>query len=171
MKSLLLTVAFALLNANLIASQALTSCQQCYYGECESLAGNTYSCHCVLGVKGRQCEECLYPGDDLCLSNPCWNGGICQNLGNDFSCQCPNGASGKDCRTPGTSTNSPVANNATTTVRASLPDKYIRIKNKGGYTAILSVTYMVGAEQVTQIGSIASGQSYAFCKYLLAKLS
>ena len=142
-----------------LASQ-LTSCSQCYYGECETLASYQFACHCVANVKGRQCEECLYPGDNLCLSNPCWNGGVCQNLGTDFSCSCPAGFSGKDCRS---ATTTP----ATTTVKANLPDKYIRVLNKGGYTALLTVEYyLAGQGTVKQTGSITSGQSYAFCKYI-----
>ncbi len=162
MKSAISILALALLNAHLIVSQSLSSCQECYYGECESLSDNTFSCHCVTNVKGSQCEECLYPGDDLCLSNPCWNKGICKNLGNDFSCQCPKGVSGKDCRV--VETDSQNRGNATILANVPLPDKYVRIRNKGGYTAILSVTYLLNGEQTTQIGTITSGQSYAFCK-------
>jgi len=92
------------------------------------------------------------------LSNPCWNGGVCQVYGNDYSCNCPAGFTGKDCRTTGVET---------TTVKANLPDKYIRILNKGGYTALLTVEYyMPGQGTIKQYGSITSGQSYAFCKYI-----
>lgn len=41
----------------------------------------------------------MQPGDDLCVSSPCWGGGICENLGYDFRCICPSGRSGKNCRT------------------------------------------------------------------------
>ena len=40
-------------------------------------------------------------GENICLANPCWNGGVCKSLYNnaDFQCECPFGTSGKDCRT------------------------------------------------------------------------
>lgn len=41
----------------------------------------------------------MQPDDDLCLSSPCWGGGVCTNLGTDYRCDCPSGRSGKDCRT------------------------------------------------------------------------
>ncbi len=88
---------------------------------------------------------------------------MCQVYGNDFSCNCPAGFSGKDCRTTGPA----VTTVETTTIRANLPDKYIRILNKGGYTALLTVEYyMPGQGTIKQYGSITSGQSYAFCKYI-----
>ena len=47
--------------------------------------------HCNPGIKGVICDILLVQGDSLCSSNPCWNGGTCQNLGNDFACACPPG--------------------------------------------------------------------------------
>lgn len=49
------------------------------------------------------------------MSNPCWNGGTCQNLGNDWACACPAGKSGKDCKIVENSPclfNNPCLNNA-----------------------------------------------------------
>ncbi len=101
--------------------------------------------------------------------NPCWNGGICHNKENDWSCNCTKGFSGKDCRTqaPVTTTQKQLSTTPVTitTDRVEIPDKYIRVLNKGGYTAIMTLEYVLpGFGLVTQRGSITSGQSYAFCK-------
>uniref|UniRef100_A0A2K5F2U3 Protein crumbs homolog 1 n=1 Tax=Aotus nancymaae TaxID=37293 RepID=A0A2K5F2U3_AOTNA len=37
------------------------------------------------------------PGDNICESNPCHNGGVCHSLWDDFSCSCPANTSGKAC--------------------------------------------------------------------------
>ena len=34
---------------------------------------------------------------DECLSNPCQNGGVCQDLHDSYQCQCPAGFEGYDC--------------------------------------------------------------------------
>jgi len=84
------------------------------------------------------------------LSNPCWNGGSCQDKGTNYTCACRTGFSGRDCRT----------------VVKNLADKYIRVLNKGGYTALLTVEYFLpGQGTIKQTGSITSGQSYAFCNF------
>lgn len=37
------------------------------------------------------------PGDNMCKSNPCHNGGVCYSLWDDFSCSCPPNTAGKAC--------------------------------------------------------------------------
>ncbi|KAM6166169.1 protein crumbs homolog 1 isoform 2-T2 [Erethizon dorsatum] len=37
------------------------------------------------------------PGDNICKSNPCRNGGLCYSLQDDFSCACPANTAGKAC--------------------------------------------------------------------------
>ncbi|XP_077012905.1 protein crumbs homolog 1 [Tamandua tetradactyla] len=37
------------------------------------------------------------PGDNVCKSNPCHNGGVCHAVWNDFSCSCPPNTAGKTC--------------------------------------------------------------------------
>ena len=69
------------------------------------------------GVKGINCDRLFEPGvDDACLSNPCWNRGVCQSIGSvDFRCTCPQGTTGKNCRTlssPPCLFNNPCKNNA-----------------------------------------------------------
>lgn len=51
------------------------------------------------GVKGDHCERRLTEGDNLCQSNPCWNGGVCKGGASTWSCECPSGFSGRNCRT------------------------------------------------------------------------
>ena len=42
----------------------------------------------------------LQSGDDICMTNPCWNGGVCKsiNSNSDFQCTCPSGTLGKNCK-------------------------------------------------------------------------
>ena len=40
----------------------------------------------------------MQPGDDACLSSPCWSGGTCIAVGADFRCTCLPGFTGKNCR-------------------------------------------------------------------------
>uniref|UniRef100_H0X4K5 Protein crumbs homolog 1 n=1 Tax=Otolemur garnettii TaxID=30611 RepID=H0X4K5_OTOGA len=37
------------------------------------------------------------PGDNICKSNPCHNGGVCYSLWDDFSCSCPANTAGRAC--------------------------------------------------------------------------
>ncbi|XP_012505916.1 PREDICTED: protein crumbs homolog 1 isoform X2 [Propithecus coquereli] len=37
------------------------------------------------------------PGDNMCKSKPCHNGGVCRSLWDDFSCSCPAHAAGRAC--------------------------------------------------------------------------
>ena len=45
---------------------------------------NGYECMCVKGYEGMRCEEKV----DVCISNPCLNGGICTSNSHDFACSC-----------------------------------------------------------------------------------
>uniref|UniRef100_A0A667IVY1 Protein crumbs homolog 1 n=1 Tax=Lynx canadensis TaxID=61383 RepID=A0A667IVY1_LYNCA len=44
-----------------------------------------YVCICPPGLTGIHCEEDI----DECSSNPCQNGGTCENLPGDYTCHCP----------------------------------------------------------------------------------
>ena len=48
---------------------------------------------CLPGWTGKNCDESI----DDCASNPCVNGGTCEDLVNDYACTCATGFSGKSC--------------------------------------------------------------------------
>ncbi|KAG2461833.1 protein crumbs homolog 1 isoform X2 [Polypterus senegalus] len=37
------------------------------------------------------------PGDNICMTNPCQNGGVCYSIWDDFTCSCPSSTSGQRC--------------------------------------------------------------------------
>ena len=57
------------------------------------LNGLYYRCLCLPGWTGKNCDENI----DDCASNPCVNGGTCEDLVNDYACTCATGFSGKSC--------------------------------------------------------------------------
>lgn len=46
-------------------------------------------------ISGVNCEENL----DECASNPCQNGGMCNDRANSYTCSCPPGYLGQHCET------------------------------------------------------------------------
>jgi hypothetical protein len=50
-------------------------------------------CQCLAGYSGPRCETEL----NECASNPCVNGGKCNNLINKYTCTCPSGFEGLKC--------------------------------------------------------------------------
>lgn len=63
-------------------------------GTCVEYMGS-YSCQCIPGFDGRQCEVDV----NECQSKPCQNGGTCQNLVGSYGCTCPPGLTGQSCQT------------------------------------------------------------------------
>ena len=47
------------------------------------------------------------------MSNPCLQGGSCQDIGDDFKCDCPQGRAGKTCKYNDFCTPNPCKNNGT----------------------------------------------------------
>lgn len=71
----------------------------CRFGNCENLIVNNeldYSCHCVRGVAGQNCDQ-LDIERLPCSSNPCYGGAKCYNYMDDYYCECPSGRMGKNC--------------------------------------------------------------------------
>ena len=52
---------------------------------------------CDICVVGELCEEDL----DECVSNPCRNGGSCEDLPGGYKCSCPEGFTGQSCHSAG----------------------------------------------------------------------
>ena len=80
--------------ANLLPPCTSNPCQN--NGTCqEDIDTYSYTCHCLPGFEGIQCEVNI---DDCTLLNvTCANGGTCIDLVEDFQCQCPEGFVGDFC--------------------------------------------------------------------------
>ncbi|XP_070180749.1 fibropellin-3-like [Littorina saxatilis] len=61
-------------------------------GSCEDLV-STYTCHCLAGYTGDNCQTDI----DECASSPCQNGGSCADQVNVYTCHCPAGFTGDHC--------------------------------------------------------------------------
>ena len=59
------------------------------------------ACVCVCVCVCMRVRVYVYyiPADDECLSNPCENGGSCEDQVNRYTCHCPPGYSGDHCQT------------------------------------------------------------------------
>ncbi|XP_052224816.1 CUB and sushi domain-containing protein 3-like [Dreissena polymorpha] len=55
---------------------------------------NNYTCTCVAGYTGRNCQTEIYE----CSPSPCLNGGLCSNEINKYTCTCTSGYTGINCR-------------------------------------------------------------------------
>ncbi|KAJ0065223.1 hypothetical protein NL108_006584, partial [Boleophthalmus pectinirostris] len=67
-------------------------------GQCidDCITGNpSFTCSCLAGFTGRRCQIDV----NECASNPCQNGGTCEDQINSFVCQCLPGYTGVRCET------------------------------------------------------------------------
>uniref|UniRef100_A0A3Q3WAJ4 Sushi, nidogen and EGF-like domain-containing protein 1 n=1 Tax=Mola mola TaxID=94237 RepID=A0A3Q3WAJ4_MOLML len=79
-------------------------------GQCidDCITGNpSFTCSCLAGFTGRQCQIV-----DECASDPCQNGGTCEDQVNGFLCHCPPGYAGTQCETTDQCRDEPCRNNA-----------------------------------------------------------
>jgi len=56
---------------------------------------NSYSCTCLSGYEGNNCQTNI----NECASNPCKNGASCVDGVNSYSCTCSSGYEGDNCQT------------------------------------------------------------------------
>ncbi|MGH0173496.1 UNVERIFIED_CONTAM: hypothetical protein FKN15_065582 [Acipenser sinensis] len=82
----------------LFCNQGLNDCtnhRPCHNGAtCSNTGQGSYTCTCSPGFSGTNCEV----ETNECDSNPCKNGGSCNDLENDYTCTCPQGFYGKNCK-------------------------------------------------------------------------
>ncbi|XP_030556958.1 protein eyes shut, partial [Drosophila novamexicana] len=90
---LLLTLCLSL--SLVCVSQAGFAClsNPCVFGVCIDGLNSSYSCYCIDGYTGIQCQT----NWDECWSGPCQNGGTCVDGVAYYNCTCPEGFSGSNC--------------------------------------------------------------------------
>uniref|UniRef100_A0A673TNH0 Protein crumbs homolog 2 n=1 Tax=Suricata suricatta TaxID=37032 RepID=A0A673TNH0_SURSU len=82
--------------------QCLQRSDPALYGGAQAVFPGTFSfrhaegflCRCPPGFEGDECDVDV----DECASQPCLNGGRCQDLPNGFQCHCPDGYTGLTCQ-------------------------------------------------------------------------
>ncbi|XP_014600920.1 PREDICTED: protein eyes shut isoform X2 [Polistes canadensis] len=90
--------------------QSNCSIDPCMYGICLDNDNSSYSCYCIDGYTGINCEI----NWDDCWSNPCLNGGICTDAVAAYNCTCSEGFIGINCEQKYSEcANQPCLNNGT----------------------------------------------------------
>nr|XP_012227830.1 PREDICTED: protein eyes shut isoform X2 [Linepithema humile] len=97
----------------------------CMYGICLDNENSTYSCYCIDGYTGINCEI----NWDECWSDPCLNGGTCNDGVAAYNCTCVDGFVGVNCEQRYSEcSNHPCLNNGTCVdydgVTCQCPDGY-----------------------------------------------
>ncbi|XP_020287012.1 protein eyes shut isoform X2 [Pseudomyrmex gracilis] len=97
----------------------------CMYGICLDNENSTYSCYCIDGYTGINCEI----NWDECWSDPCLNGGTCNDGVAAYNCTCPDGFVGTNCEQRYSEcSNHPCLNNGTCVdydgITCQCPDGY-----------------------------------------------
>ena len=75
------------------AEDAMNAATPCQNGAGCTSNVDSYTCNCVAGWEGTDCETDI----DECANNPCQNGGICTNTVGGFQCACVQGVRGIEC--------------------------------------------------------------------------
>lgn len=69
-------------------------------GTCTNTGQGSYTCSCLPGYAGTDCEIV----QDPCLASPCQNGGVCRATDSSpsqgYTCSCPPGLAGRHCEVP-----------------------------------------------------------------------
>lgn len=103
-------------------------------GECR-IINFVAKCFCTNDYTGSSCETKI----PLCeRQNPCLYGGICVNN----SCKCPVGFKGEKCEL--------------------IVPKSLSVLNKGGFTALISFSYLLNNKRVEEKASLTSGLTKVF---------
>ncbi|KAJ8726204.1 hypothetical protein PYW07_000902 [Mythimna separata] len=94
-RGLLQTVWWLLAAARVVTAGISCLSSPCLHGICIDDVNTTYSCYCVDGYTGVQCQT----NWDECWSSPCQNGGTCIDGIASYNCSCPDGFIGDNCET------------------------------------------------------------------------
>ncbi|XP_076320660.1 uncharacterized protein LOC143230655 [Tachypleus tridentatus] len=65
-------------------------------GTCTNTGQGSYTCACVEGTTGSNCEV----HENGCVRTQCDNGGICKRINKSYRCECPQGFHGNHCEKP-----------------------------------------------------------------------
>ncbi|RMX56134.1 hypothetical protein pdam_00012094 [Pocillopora damicornis] len=79
-------------------ADACDELKPCKNGATCSTSGDGYTCSCVQGFRGTNCEHGI-DIDECQTSNPCQNGGQCENTHGSYECKCKSGFTGRNCDT------------------------------------------------------------------------
>ncbi|CAF0703504.1 unnamed protein product [Brachionus calyciflorus] len=94
---------------------------------CNPIQAGQTCCQCATGYTGYRCENEI----NECVSNPCQNGGICENAVNSYKCTCPLGFTGTNCEQIQGCINNPCKFGGTCTVLSNGSEK---CQCKDGFT-------------------------------------
>ncbi|XP_060072039.1 delta-like protein 4 [Ylistrum balloti] len=138
------------------------ACDPGYYGDCSlscQVKNNSYCAPngtliCYPGFTGNDCATDI----DECQSNPCSNGGTCQDGNNSFSCLCPYGHSGPMCNVAVSTTTASTTIETTVSTSTTLPGPNVTSTTSSKHSAMSSSTSRVVSSKssTSRVTSITS---------------